>query len=190
MRSADWLADLTVARNNVPLRKTSQPDPARVRMLHLQAQRRRRQGEKIKDWLSKSPASKVIPKLLGEMQRALGVHLSLYSLENPGWRLVWEVTFNYEAPWSCCYFIVRRLFAGHELDPRGSHCLGPAWEAPDTLLDYTDEELTQLLSREEIQVCSAAGTRRIRVRDPGWTAQLREALRDAYQHPFRRGSAP
>ncbi len=154
----------------------------------LRAQRRR-QGERIKQRLAERSSAATLCALLAEMERTHGVRANVYSLENPAWRLVWRVTFDYESPQSYRYIIVRRLFAGQELDPSGIHCLGPAWEAPLTWLRYSEEELDRLLSQEELEVCSAAGTRRIRVGAPGWVDQLREALQEAYRHPFRRGTA-
>lgn len=190
MESGDWPVDLTPTRDRTVLEKAAQPDPDRLVTRRSQSRRRRQQGDKIKACLCQSPAVTVVPRLLREMQQAIGVRLNTYSLEEPGWRLIWEVTFDYEMPWTCRCFVVRRLFAGQELDPAGCHCLGPAWEAPETWLERTDEELAQLLSQEAIEVRSAAGVRRVPVGEAGWEVQLQEVLREAYQHPLRqeRGS--
>lgn len=160
------------------------PSTSRRELLRRLGAQRRQQGERIKQRLAKSPGGVTLCELLSEMEQTHGVWANLYSLENPAWRLVWQVTVDYEAPGSYRYIVVRRLFAGQALDPFGTHCLGPAWEAPLTWLQYTEEELERLLSQEEIEVRSAAGTRRIRVGAPGWVERLREALQEAYQAPF------
>lgn len=186
MESVDWLLDLTPIQDCTVIEKAAQPDPDRLAARRTQSLCRRQQGDKIKACLCRSPAATIVPRLLREMQQALNVQLNEYSREAPGWRLVWKVTFDYETPWTCRCFLVRRVFAGQELDP-GCHCLGPAWEASETWLDYTDEELGQLLSQEEIEVRSAAGVRRVSVGEAGWVVRLQEALRDAYRHPFWQG---
>jgi hypothetical protein len=153
-------------------------------MRRLRVQRRHRQGGRIKQLLCQSPVANVVPRLLCEMQQILGVRLDLYSLEEPGCRLVWKVTFGYETRSVYCYFILRRLFAGQELDPAGSYYLGPVWEAPDAWLDYTQEELVRLVNQEELRIHSAIGVRTVRVGDASWVVQLQDMLREAYQHPL------
>ncbi|MBI3943464.1 MAG: hypothetical protein HY326_10670 [Chloroflexi bacterium] len=167
------------------LKKDAPVDSGRRGISTMLAQRRRRQGEKIKAWLCQGLGARVISRLLREMHRTRGVQLNVYSLENPAWRQVWEVSFDHEAPWVYSYFYVRRLFAGKEID-LSCDCLGPAWEAPAALLDYSDEDLMQLLSREEIQVVSAAGRRIVQVGKSHWVDQLQDALREGYQHAFCR----
>lgn len=185
MESIDWLRGVPVSQDSMLPARIAQSDLDRAAMRRLHV-RRRQQGEKIKSLLCQSPAAKIVSGLLHEMQQVLGVRLNEHSLEDPGLRLVWKVTFGYRTPWTCCHFIVRRLFAVRELDPADSHYLGPAWEAPEALLNYTDDELARLLAQEEIEVRSAAGVRRVWVGNAGWVAQLKDVLREAYQHPFRR----
>lgn len=190
MESRDWLLDLPATQDSMMLERIARSDLARTAAHRSQTQWRRRQGQRVKNLLCQSPAATIIPGLLLDMQQALGVHLDLHSLENPGCRLVWEVTFDYKAPWTYRYFIVQRLFAGRELDPGGCHYLGPDWEVPEAWLGYTDEQIGQLVSQEEVAVCSAAGERRVAVADAGWVARLQSALREAYRHPFQQCIAP
>ncbi|RME44258.1 MAG: hypothetical protein D6791_13630 [Chloroflexi bacterium] len=184
MGSADWLLGLPTNQNS-GFEKAVASDPQQVAMLRRQALRRRRRGEMIKRLLRRSPAAQVIPRLLREMQQTLGVQLNTYDLEDPRHRIVWKVSFAHETPWACRYFLVRRLFAGEELALTGTHYLGPAWEAPDKWLPYTDEELARLVQQEQIVVHSAAGERKVAVADVDWVARLQEALREAYRHPLR-----
>jgi len=184
MTTGEWLSDLQVSQET-PVRGNAAQSP-RDRSTALHTQRCRRQGEKIKSHLSQTPAAQVVPQLLNDMREALGVRLDLHSLEKPGCRLLWKVTFRYESPATYRYFIVKRLFAGQELDPQGhSHYLGPDWEAPEAWLEYTDEELLQLLSQEEIVVRSGAGKWVVSVENSDWQAQLQRALREAYRFPFQ-----
>jgi len=187
IESVDWLHGLPATRQRPVLERVPELDPHRVTKLREQAQRRRQQGEIIKDLLRRSPAAGVIPKLLGEMENELGVQSNARSLEKPGYRLAWKVTFSDEAPSTTCYFLVRRLFSGQSLCSAGSDYLGPAWEAPDRWMDYTADEVTRLLSHEEVVVGSARGERRVEVAGTDWVARLQRALRTAYQRPFRQG---
>lgn len=175
-----WLAGLPASDNWTAATARSQPT-RRSPIAHRQV------GEKIKAVLRVSAVAQTLNDLLREMERKLGVRVERYGHESPGLRLIWDVTFDYESPWCCHYFVVRRLFADQELDLRGSHYLGPAWEPPPALLACTEEELEGLLSQESVEVRSAAGTRCCRYDVAAWEEQLRQALCEAYQHPLCRG---
>lgn len=175
----EWLSHLPPAKPRPPRPDIQQPAQETL-------DQRRRLAEEIKARLRESDVAEVLHTVLDQMERILSVEIAYYGYETAHWRLVWEVTFNYTAPWCCQYFTVHRLFGGKELDPHGSHYLGPAWEAPDALLSYSDEELDELLQDEQLEIRSAAGTRRIRCNTPGWETRLQKALCEAYQHPLRR----
>lgn len=187
IESTDWLHGLPATHQRPVLERVPELDPHRVTKLREQAQRRRQQGEMIKDLLRRSPAAHVIPKLLSEMEQELGVRLNARSLEKPGYRLAWKVTFSDEAPSTTCYFLVRRLFSGQSLCSAGSEYLGPAWEAPDSWMDYTAAEVARLLSHEEVVVRSTRKEQRVEVAGIDWVVRLQRALRTAYRHPFRQG---
>lgn len=178
--TSDWLAGLPPSHDWTAATARAQPmprSPTEYRQL----------GDIIKAVLRASPMAKTLDVLLRQMEHKLGLRVDRYEYESPGLRLVWDVTFDYESAWCCHYFVVRRFFAGQELDPRGSHYLGPAWEPAPSLLAYTEDELEALLAQETIEVRSAAGIRRCRYDVVTWEKQLRQALCAAYQHPLCRG---
>jgi hypothetical protein len=192
MVAIEWLVDLPDSQNNIFLDRTVHRDPDRGAVRHLPSQQRRRLGARIKALLCQSPVAEVVPGLLHEMRAMLGVHLGEYSLEEPGCRLVWIISFDYKAPWTYHYFVLSRIFGGYKLEPAGSYYLGPDWEAPAAWLNLTQEEVRDLVTQEELEVLSAIGVRMVRVGEADWVYGLQGALREAYQHPLlsRRASEP
>jgi hypothetical protein len=150
----------------------------------LEIQQQREQAEHIKRHLYNSLAGETILQILSEMQDVLGVQLHVYSTEEPALRLGWTVTFNQDPPCTFCYFVVRRLFAGRELDPQTVY-LGPHWTVPEEWLNCSEKELNLLFRDEEIEVRSNAGVKRIKWGSRNWTRSLRAALKVAYQHPYQ-----